>query len=49
MEIIWSSILVMAILGLFIAYTANQFGLNKLECSLVALGGAALAILSFWW
>jgi uncharacterized membrane-anchored protein YhcB (DUF1043 family) len=49
MEIIWSIIVIMAILGLFIGYVANQFGLNKLECSLVAVGGTALAILSFWW
>ena len=49
MEIIWSIIVIMAILGLFIGYVANQFGLNKLECTLVAIGGIALAILSFWW
>lgn len=49
MEIIIALIVVTILLGAVLVYGAKEFGLNKTECSLVAVGGIALAILSFWW
>lgn len=49
MEIIITIIVLVIILGGVLIYGAVEFGLNKLECSIVAIGGMALAILSFWW
>ena len=49
MEIVYAIIVTVIIIGAVIAYGAYEFGLNKLECSIVAIGGLVLAILSFWW
>ncbi len=49
MEIIYTIIVLVIILGAVLIYGAVEFGLNKTECTLVAIGGIALAILSFWW
>ena len=49
MDIVIALVVVVIILGAVLIYGAKEFGLNKTECSLVAVGGIALAILSFWW
>ena len=49
MDIVIALVVVVVLLGAVLVYGAKEFGLNKTECSLVAVGGIALAILSFWW
>ncbi len=49
MNIAIALLFLVVLLGGVLIYGAREFGLNKLECTLVATGGIALAILSFWW
>ena len=49
MEIIYAIAFLVILIGAVLVYGAIEFGLNKTECAIVAIGGIALAILSFWW
>ena len=49
MDIVIALVVVVIILGAVLIYGAKEFGLNKTECTMVAVGGLILAIASFWW
>ena len=49
MDIAIALVFLVVLLGGVLIYVAKEFDLNKLECTLIATGGIALAILSFWW
>ena len=49
MEIIYAIAFLVILIGAVLVYGAREFGLNKTECSMVAIGGTLLAIASFWW
>ena len=49
MDIAIALVFLVVLLGGVLIYGAREFGLNKTECSTVAIGGTLLAIASFWW
>ena len=49
MEIIYAIIVLVTIIGGVLIYGARELGLSKTECAIVAIGGLALSIASFWW
>ncbi len=49
MEIMWAIIVLVIIIGGVLIYGAKEFGLNKEECAIVAVGGIVLFVLSLWW
>ena len=49
MEIIWAIIVLVVIIGGVLIYGAKEFGLCKEECTIVAVGGIVLFVLSLWW